>query len=321
MNVQLTKSAGEDKQVLNIHFNENDQAIVDDHSPEESIKIITAFIEGKDDAKPESKNTVGVSATLEGKDLDKLKSKSDVQLVLAGETEYNFGKDNWEGQKFVLNKGILRIQDDIDPAIEVKNDSLLIYDGFSAVLSEQQQLNIHNVSEDSTVAFDDCYLNCDLRINGNEAGIDDGAFERIFFCTDCGPMDRLTERKSIHISNGAHVDSLMAGTCSHVDVNTEMCSGDEKQVTIDKLIIDGTGKLDNCYIGNLVIGSQADVEIYGSVGHACVSGTAYIDECSDVTAIHLHIGGRIHGSLENINIDADRAFTLRMENNELWIVG
>ena len=198
---------------------------------------------------------------------------------------------------------------------------MLIYDGYTVGLSVIQQSNIANADPNAMVAFTDCYFNFTLEINNVKVGIDKGAHTTVKYCVGVDVFDRMTERRTISICDGAHIDSLIAGECSHVAINTDMCSGDEAIVTIDNLVIDGTGKLDRCEIGHLTVGALADVEVFGKIDHMCVSGTAFIDEQSNVGTVHIHPGGKLHGYLEHINIEADRAFTMYSEDGETWIIG
>ena len=309
MNVKIEKTKacpnGEARQVLDIFFNEEGKAYIKGHSPEESEKLIHEFIEGSNDEEKPSEEKIELNN----------------EIVLAGQKENLFGKDDWDGQTFVLNGGILRLKDEIDPTIRINGEALLIYDGYTVGLSDTQKNNIANADPNAMVAFTDCYFNFTLDINNVKVGIDKGAHTTVKYCVGVDVFDRMTERRTISICDGAHIDSLTAGECSHVAINTDMCSGDEAPVTIDNLVINGTGKLDMCEIGHLTVGALADVEIFGKIGHMCVSGTAFIDEQSDVGTVHIHPGGKLHGYLEHINIEADRAFTMYSQDGETWIIG
>lgn len=305
MNIKIEKVNGEDTKVLDVFFNKEGKAYLKGHSPEESEKLIHEFIEGSDEEKKSSEEETEVPN----------------EIVLTGQKENLFGKDDWDGQTFVLNGGILRLKDEIDPAIRINGEALLIYDGYTVGLSDTQKSNIANADPNAMVAFTDCYFNFTLDINNVKVGIDKGAHTTVKYCVGVDVFDRMTERRTISVCDGAHIDSLIAGECSHVAINTDYVVASEAIVTIDNLVIDGTGKLDMCDIGHLTVGPLADVEIFGKVDHMCVSGTAFIDEQSDVGTVHIHPGGKLHGCLDHINIEADRAFTMYSKDGETWIIG
>ena len=298
--IKIEKLNGTDSKVLNIEFNENDQAIVGNHTPEESEQIIKDFIEAK--FEPEGKcDTVSIS----------------------GENETVYNEANWNKQKFSLDGGILKLQNDIDPVINIKSGSLLIYDGYTVGLTKQQYDNIKNAqTKDTTIAFDDCYFNDDITIGNVRVGVDNGAFETLTF-DDVQVVDEIVEnRTTMQITDGTHIDDLIIGKANHVNVNCDVCSGDEAPVTIDRLVVRGTASLYNCHVDHLIVDKTATVEVGGEVNGMCVSGTAYIIDTGSVGSIHIHAGGKICGKdLDGIDITCDRAFRTYIEDGKTWIIG
>lgn len=302
MKVKVVKTADDnEKHVLNICFNANGQAVVGDHSPEESEKIIREFIET-------TPNVVG---------------KCDAITISNNNDEPTYGESTWKGQKFILDNGTLKLQNDIDPVIDIKSGSLLIYDGYTVNLSEQQMKNIKAASEaeDVKIAFDDCYFNEMIEIGDVSVGIDKGVFDDLVF-ENSQELEGLTENRSIMtITDGTRIGDMIVGRMNHVNVNCEVCSGDEDPVVIETLEVRGSASLYNCHISQLGIGSGATVDICCEVDNVCVNGTAYIGEDASIETIHVHAGGKITGHLDGIEITCDRAFRLHNEEGRVWIVG
>lgn len=301
MKVKVVKTTDNNKkQVLDICFNANGQAVVGDHSPEESEKMIREFIETAPD----------------------VAEKCDTVRIY-GSNEMTFGEKNWHGQKFILDAGILKLQNDIDPVIDIKSGSLVIYDGYTVNLSKQQYDNIKNAAqaENVQIAFDDCYFNEMIDIGDVNVGISKGVFDDLVF-ENSQELDELTEDRSIMtIEDGTHIRDMIVGRMNCIKVNCEACSGDEDPVTIGMLEVRGSASLYNCHISQLSIGSGATVDICCEVDNVCINGTAYIGEDASIETIHVHAGGKITGHLDGIEITCDRAFRLRNEEGRVWIVG
>lgn len=299
--IKIEKINGTDSKVLNIEFNENGQAIVGNHNPEESEKIIKNFIDSESEPA----------------------SKCDAITISNNSDEPAYGESNWKGQKFILDNGVLKIQNDIDPVIDIKSGSLLIYDGYTVGLTERQYENIKNAqAKDTTIAFSDCMFNDNIVVGNVHVEVNDGAYETLIF-DDAKEFDEVVENHTtMSITSGTHVDDLIIGKTNHVNVNCDMCSGDEAPVTIDRFTVKGTANLYNCHVEHLIVDKTATVEIGGEVDGMCVSGIAYITDSASIGSIHIHAGGKIYGKdLDGIDITCDRAFRTYIENDKTWIIG
>lgn len=291
--------------VLNIRFNDEDQAIVGNHTPEESEKIITSFIENAN------------------KNMNNNIANDNVITIDDDKKEHTYNSKNWNNQKFILNNGVLNLENDIDPIIDIKTGSLLIYDGYTVNLSKQQYENLKNAAqyEDITVAFDNCYFNDPINIGDVNVGIDKSTFNLLVF-ENSQELDEITEKRTvINITNGARISDLTIGKMNHVNVNCEICSGDEAPVIIGTLFVNGSASLYNCHISQLSIGNSATVDICCEVDNVCVRGIAYIGEAASIESIHIHAGGKITGHLDGIDITCDRPFRFFIEDGKTWIVG
>jgi hypothetical protein len=300
--IKIEKLNGTDSKVLNIEFNENDQAIVGNHTPEESEKIIKDFIESKSEPA----------------------RKCDAIAISNNNDEPAYGESNWKGQKFILDNGILKVQNDIDPVIDIKAGSLLIYDGYTVGLTKRQYENIKNAqAKDTTIAFNDCMFNDDIVVGNVHVEVDNGAFETLIFEDNIDEVDEIIEnRTTMNITNGTRIDSLIIGGANHVNVNCDVCSGDENAVAIGRFVVKGTASLYNCHVDHLIVDKTATAEVGGEVENICVSGTAFITDVASVSSIHIHAGGKICGeNLDGIDITCDRAFRTYIENNKTWIIG
>lgn len=318
MEMKIKKSDGINFKTLHVEFNENGQAIVGNHTPEESEKIIHDFVtepmekiknENTEDA-PKEKNTE--------------KEKSNV-VVCSGEKEIVYNEKTWKGQKFVLDNGSLKLQNDIDPVVTIKSNSNLIYDGFTVGLSKLQYENIKNAqAENSAITFNDCYFNDDITIGNIDVWIDDGAFERVIFDDKEAVDEVYGTRITMRVFNGAHIDDLIIGKANNLCVNSDPCSGDEAIVTITRLDVKGTAYLYRCQIDHLIVDTASSVEVTDSeISGICVSGTVYLKDDVSVGQIHIHAGGKVCAdSLDGVDITCDRSFRTYVDKEErTWIIG
>jgi len=309
MQIKVIKTNDEGKkEVLDINFDADERAIIGDHSVDESEKIIKEFIEGK----PAEDKPAEGKAEAEKKEPETIR--------IEGPLEDVYGKDNWHGEKFFVGpQGSLRLTDDIDPEIEIKG-GLVIYDQYSVELTPLQKTNIQNATEDSNIAFSDCYFNENLSFGQKEISIDKGIFDRIEFVTD--DKTTLMDRKyELHILDDSIVDYVKVGINGYLDVNCKAANESDKVVEINAVVIEGTADLCKCNIGNVVVADTGFADIYGRVEHMCVSGTAHITSSAEIGSIHLHPGGRIYGELDDIDITSDRPFRMYTRNEVIWFVG
>jgi hypothetical protein len=309
MQIKVIKTNDEGKkEVLDINFDADERAIIGDHSVDESEKIIKEFIEGK----PAENKSAEDEVEAEKKESETIKIEGPMEVV--------YGKDNWHGEKlFVGPYGTLRLTDDIDPEIDIKG-GLVIYDQYSVGLTPRQKVNVQNATEDSQIAFSDCYFNEDLSFGQKEISIDKGIFDRIEFVTN--DKTTLMDRKyELHIVDESIIDYVKVGISGYLDVNCKAADEDDKVVEINAVVIEGTADLCKCNIGNVVVANTGFVDIYGHVEHMCVSGTAHITSSAETGSIHLHPGGRIYGELDDIDITSDRPFRMYKKNDVVWFVG
>jgi len=288
--------------ILDIEFNKNGQAIVGNHTPEESEKIIKNFIESKSEPA----------------------GKCDAITISNNNYEPVCGRNNWNGQKFILDHGTLKLKNNIDPVIDIKAGSLLIYDGYTVGLTKRQYENIKNAqAKDTTIVFNDCMFNDDIIVGNISFGVEKGAFETLIFQDNIDEVDEIiANRTTMNITNGTHIDSLIIGRANHVNVNCDVCSGDENAVVIGSFVVKGTASMYNCHVDHLIVNKTATVEVGGEVENMCVSGTAFITDSASVSSIHIHAGGKICGEdLNGIDITCDRAFRTYIESDKTWIIG
>jgi len=236
------------------------------------------------------------------------------------EKEHVLNKENWKGQKVNLLGGSLRLQNDIDPEVSVVG-ARLIYEGFSAFLSDQQKQNIDNATIGSSISFSDCWMNGDIKFTKpTELYIDKGAFDRIVFDPSNEHQD-LSGKYPMEIANGTVIDQLIVGVNGYCGVNCGYIGDDDKSVEINHLVVRGAADLVFCNVGHLVVDRLGAAEVHGEVSHICVSGTLFIAPSGSVGSIRLHAGGRIYGKIQNIDIESDRPYRIIEENGDLWILG
>lgn len=312
------------QQVLHIHYNDEGKAIVGKHTPEESEQIIRNFAEsnGINFAKLKFKPTQ--RKILNGiKEPVTTDQKEDVKTItVTGMDESTFGESNWHGEKFIVDDGTLKLRNDINPVIDIKRNSLIIYDGFTVDLPKQQYENIKNaMSEGTKIVFDMCYMNEDISLGRVSVDINGGAYNKVIFDDGINTDECIENRTTIEVINGAHLDAIAIGKANHLNVNCRMVDENDLPVDIDHVEIHGTASLYRCNIGVLIVDKTAVAEVCCDVNHMCCSGTAYISKGSSVCTIHLHAGGRIYGEdLDGIDITTDRSFRTYIEDGKTWIV-
>lgn len=310
------------QQTLHIHFNDEGKAIVGKHTPEESKQIIKNFVEasGIDFTKLNFKPAQGKILSCVKPFTDQ---KEDVKTItITSNAESTFGESNWHGEKFIVDDGTLKLRNDINPVIEIKRNSLIIYDGFTVDLPKQQYENIKNaMSEGTQIVFDMCYMNEDISLGRVSVGINGGAYNKVIFDDGINTDECIENRTTIEVINGAHLDAIAIGKANHLNVNCRMVDETDLPVDIDHVEIHGTASLYRCNIGVLVVDKTAVAEVCCDVNHMCCSGTAYICKGASVGTIHLHAGGRIYGEdLNGIDITTDRSFRTYIENGKTWII-
>lgn len=316
MEVKIMKTGdGQEEQVLDVLFNENEEAYIEGHSVAESAKIIEEFVTGRP----------GGRLMPEDQEDDQPESEGKVATITVDDgAELTLNKDNWNGESIVVKDGVLILNDEsIDPAVTIKNGTI-VYDGFSVELTNQQIDNIRKnaTKGHTTVAFDECYMNERIDIDDVDVCINDGCYGDVIFGLRC-VADRFSEvLPSIKISNGAKLDYLDVGSSSMLFINGSSGEMDDEEiVTIKQMFISGKGWIGYCHICNLTVENLGEIELHGNVTDLHVHGIVQLTSDCEVSTIHLHSGGKIYGQVEDKNIISDRPLQLFTDKGVTWVVG
>ena len=313
MRITIIKTGDDQRQeALEVLFNENEEPYLQGHSVEESAKLIEEFItdhpggrllpdEPPTDEEPSDKTTVKVEEN----------------------QELRVDNTTWKGEKYIVNGGVLTVDETADPEIELWSGRL-VYDEISTSdLTAHQRDTIKNAcrSFNCTIAFESCYIDDRIDINDTDVDIRGGGYTSINYGRKSNLLRIASNgNPTLCIDDGTHIDYLHVGCTSYCYINSIEHDGDE-QVEIDNAIIGGRATLSNCYIACLNVESLGEIELSGKVADLHVSGVVEITEKAKVEHVYLHIGGKIYGQVENIDIVSDRPCRVINEHGVLWICG
>ena len=330
MEVKITKIDGINQNTLEVFFNENDEAYIEGHSVEESAKIIEEFItdsgwwttssdKPEKDIKHESPDK-DVAIRM-NEDDDGSQDKATIRVE--ENQEVRVDNTTWKGEKYIVNGGVLTVDETTDPEIELW-DGRLVYDEIStSELTANQRDTIKNAcrSFNSTIAFESCYIDDRIDINDTDIDIVGGGYTEINYGRQTNLLRIASNgNPTLCINDDTHINYLHIGYTSYCYVNS-MDRPDDDLVEIDAAIINGRASLNKCYIANLTVENLGEVELCGEVADLHVSGVVEITDKAKVEHVYLHIGGRIYGQVENIDIVSDRPLRIVVEHGVTWICG
>ena len=313
MNIKIIKNGDDQHQeTLEVFFNENEEAYLQGHSVEESAKLIKEFITDH----PGGQLLPNEDATNEEPSSKKVINVEEDQEVRVDNT-------TWKGEKYIVNGGVLTVDETADPEIELWNGRL-VYDEISTSdLTANQRDTIKNASRslNTTISFESCYIDDRIDIDDTDVDIVGGGYT----CINYGRKTNLLRiaangSPTLCIDDDTHINYLHIGYTSYCYVNY-MDRPDDKPVEIDAAIINGRATLNKCYIANLTVENLGEVELCGEVADLHVSGIVEITDKAKVEHVYLHIGGRIYGQVENIDIVSDRPLRIVVEHGVTWICG
>ena len=312
MNIKIIKTGDDNHQEeMEVFFNENEEAYLQGHSVEESAKLIKEFI------------TDHPGGQLLSDESDDDESQEKTTIRVEENQEVHVDNTTWKGEKYIVDGGVLTVDETADPEIELWNGRL-VYDEISTSdLTANQRDTIKNAcrSFNTTISFESCYIDDRIDIDDTDVDIVGGGYTEINYGRKTNLLRIAANgNPTLCIDDDAHINYLHIGYTSYCYVNY-MDRPDDKPVEIDAAIINGRASLNKCYIANLTVENLGEVELCGEVADLHVSGVVEITDKAKVEHVYLHIGGRIYGQVENIDIVSDRPLRIVVEHGVTWICG